>query len=123
MTKKAIIFLVILLIIIGLVVTFHTLKGSEDMNNVSYHELAITNMTLTEESFTAHCFIIVSSKTFRNYTYVIEDDSLYITVSGGLVSKKYPHGGFDIIINDTALKNVDVVFLKSHKETSQIYSR
>lgn len=94
-----------------------TLKNNRQMQAVPLSEIIIREVSLSEQKFTLSGSFVSSGKSFRNYTYTIDGDSLYIVINGGLVTKKYPFGDFSIKIEDENLKNVSKVFLK-HGEVS-----
>lgn len=117
--KRKIIVRGILIAAILLVFVF-LLKNNKQMQGVSLSEIIIRDVSLSEQKFTLSGSFVSSGKSFRNYTYTIDGDSLYIVINGGLVTKEYPSGDFSIKIEDEKLKNVSKVFLKHGKVNDHI---
>lgn len=109
-----------MLILAMLLVFVFLLKNNMQMQGVSISEIIIRDVSLSEQKFTLSGSFVSSGKSFRKYTYTIDGDSLYIVISGGLVTKKYPSGDFSIKIEDVNLKNVSKVFLKHGKVNDRI---
>lgn len=91
------------------------------MTSVSGSEVAFTDIRLENNTLTIHGSLLSSAKSYRKYTYTIEEDTLYLTVSAGMVNRKYPYGNFTIEIHDPTLQNVSTIRLKSDNETKRIY--
>lgn len=117
--KRKIIIISIMIVLVLLAFVF-TLKNNRQMQGVSISEIIIRDVSLSEQKFTLSGSFVSSGKSFRNYTYTIDGDSLYIVINGGLVIKKYPLGDFSINIEDENLKNVSKVFLKHGKGNDRI---
>lgn len=116
-----------IIVIIGLIVImgfgFFVLNRSEaDMKSVTNSEVAFTDISLSDIELNATGTFMASGKSFRKYDYTIKENSLYITVYGGLVSNKYPNGDFIIDIQDD-LQGIDTVYLKSGDEETAIFQR
>lgn len=118
MKKKIIIISIMILLV--LLHLFFLLKNNKQMQGVSISEIIIREVSLSEQKFTLSGSFVSSGKSFRNYTYTIDGDSLYIVISGSFVTKKYPQGDFSIKIEDVNLKNVSKVFLKHGKVNDRI---
>jgi len=121
MKKKSICLVAIALIAIVFVSLFLFARGNDDMTSVSSSEVAFTNILLADNTLTISGSLLNSAKSYREYTYTIESDTLYLTVSAGMINRKYPYGDFTIEIQDVALQNVSAIHLKSDSETKQIY--
>lgn len=109
-----------ILIAAMLLVFVFLLKNTMQMQGISISEIIIRDVSLSEQKFTLSGSFVSSGKSFRNYTYTIDGDSLYIVINGGLVTKKYSSGDFSIKIDDVNLKNVSKVFLKHGKVNDRI---
>lgn len=121
--KPICIIVLIVLIIIVIVVFFnHTRGGSRNMMRVSNTEIAFSNMILTDTNLTATAIFTSSGKSFRGYDYTIEENTLYITVYGGLVSNKYPNGDLTIDIQDE-LQSITTICLKNNDDVTVLYTR
>lgn len=118
MKKKIII--ISIMIVLALLTFVFTLKNNRQMQAVPLSEIIIRDASLSEQKFTLSGSFVSSGKSFRNYTYTIDGDSLYIVINGGLVTKEYPSGDFSIKIEDENLKNVSKVFLKHGEVKDQI---
>lgn len=118
MKKKIII--ISIMIVLALLTFVFTLKNNRQMQAVPLSEIIIRDVSLSEQKFTLSGSFVSSGKSFRNYTYTIDGDSLYIVINGGLVTKEYSSGDFSIKIEDVNLKNVSKVFLKHGKVNDQI---
>lgn len=118
MKKKIII--ISIMIVLALLTFVFTLKNNRQMQAVPLSEIIIRDVSLSEQKFTLSGSFVSSGKSFRNYTYTIDGDSLYIVINGGLVTKEYPSGDFSIKIEDENLKNVSKVFLKHGEVNDQI---
>lgn len=97
-------------------------RNNEYRKGVTGSEVAFTNISLSDTELNAAGTFIASGKSFRKYAYAIKDNSLYITVYGGLVRNKYPNGDFIIDIQDD-LQGIDTVYLKSGDEETVIFKR
>ncbi|MDO4793776.1 MAG: hypothetical protein Q3993_06300 [Filifactor alocis] len=91
-------------------------------SRTDFNELAFSDFSLTDTSFYAKVSFVSSGKSLRSLSHSIEDESLYITVLGGLVNKKYPEGCFNIDIR-TDLSSVSDVYLMEEDEPILIFSR
>lgn len=120
MKKKTLIILLIPIVAFCLVFSIFLLILYQ-VSSVSMSEISIHNMSLSDHTFTARGTFVSSGKSFRSYTYTIDGCALYITIYGGLVTKKYPNGDFSITIEDIGLQNVSEVFLIHGKDAEQIY--
>lgn len=109
-----------IMIVVVLVVFVFSLKNNSQMLGVSMSEIIIHDVSLSKKSFTLTGAFASSGKSFRNYTYTIDGNSLYIVINGGLVTKKYPIGDFSVKIEDVNLRNVTKVFLTHGKDNEQI---
>lgn len=97
-------------------------RNNKYRKGVTGSEVAFTNISLSDTELNAAGTFIASGKSFRKYAYTIKDNSLYITVYGGLVRNKYPNGDFIIDIQDD-LQGIDTVYLKSGDEETAIFER
>lgn len=97
-------------------------RNNKYRKGVTGSEVAFTNISLSDTELNAAGTFIASGKSFRKYAYTIKDNSLYITVYGGLVRNKYPNGDFIIDIQDD-LQGIDTVYLKSGDEETAIFKR
>lgn len=88
-------------------------------SRASFTELAFSNSSLTDTSFYSNVSFVSSGKSLRSLSHSIEDDSLYITVRGGLANKKYPKGDFNINIRED-LSSVNNVYLMDEAEDEPI---
>ncbi|MFC4803837.1 hypothetical protein [Filifactor villosus] len=91
-------------------------------SRTSFNELAFSDFSLTDTSFYANVSFVSSGKSLRSLSHCVEDESLYITVLGGLANNKYPKGRFDIDIRDD-LSSVGDVYLMQEDESILIFSR
>lgn len=107
---------IIIIILVGVMVFIYS--GDKTSNT----ELSFENIELTDTSFTAQCIFTSSGKSFRKYDYTMEGDTLYLTVYGGLVNRKYPNGDFEIVIEDH-LENITKVCLNGTDEVTVLYKR
>lgn len=107
------------IIVVMLICFLFSLRNSQ--LSVSMSEIIIRDISLSEQSFTLTGDFISSGKSFRNYTYTVDEHNLYITIKGGLVTKKYPSGHFSIIIEDENLQNATKVFLTRGKDKEPIH--
>ncbi|MDE6319443.1 MAG: hypothetical protein K2M22_07025 [Lachnospiraceae bacterium] len=89
---------------------------------VTDSEVVLTNISLSDTALNAAGTFTSSGNSFRKYVYTIKENSLYITVYGGLVSNKYPNGDFTIDIQDD-LHGINTVYLKSGDEETVIFKR
>lgn len=108
------------ILIAAILLVFFLLKNNKQMQGVSISEIIIRDVSLSEQKFTLSGSFVSSGKSFQNYTYTIDGDSLYIVISGSFVTKKYPQGDFCIKIEDVNFKNVSKVFLKHGKVNDRI---
>lgn len=108
----------VILIVMLWIVFFVYRTGSE----ASAAELSFTEMKLTDTGFTAKAEFMSSGKSFRKYSYTIEEGVLYLTVYGGLAGGRYSEGSFAVDIQDD-LKNVSAVCLKGCDDTAVLYTR
>ena len=107
---------IIIIVLVGVMVFIYS--GDKTSNT----ELSFENIELTDTSFTAQCIFTSSGKSFRKYDYTMEGDTLYLTVYGGLVNRKYPNGDFEIVIEDH-LENITKVCLNGTDEVTVLYKR
>lgn len=121
MKKRAVCLVAIVLIAIVLVLLFLVARGNNNMTSVSSSEVAFTDIRLADDTLTISGSLLNSAKSYREYAYTIESNTLYLTISAGVINHKYPYGDFTIEIQDVALQNVSAIHLKSDSETKQIY--
>lgn len=121
MKKKTISVLAIFLVV-GSVITFLFVRG-DHISSLSINELSINNVSLSNNELALSGSLLSSGKSYRSYSYDISGSDIYITINGGIVTKKYPYGDFDFTIKDNNLQKVDIVYLKHKNKLTQIYPR
>ena len=67
-------------------------------------------------------FVLESSKAYKNYSYRIEDGTVYIKIYGGLVSAVHKSGHFDIIINDD-FSSITAIYLEDDSDKQLIWQK
>lgn len=119
--KIAIVLGVVLVIaIISIVVVT---MSQNKMNELHFSEIAIQKVSFSDDTIQISGDLVSSAKTYRKYSYHVEDDNLYLTIKGGLVTKKYPASDLNITIQDKNAKSINKVYLKYSNEVTLIGSR
>lgn len=117
--KKAML-IIVLIVVVCAIVSFLLIRSERKMS-VSFEEIAITNISLSENTLIFSGRLLASAKSYKDYEYIIIGDSLYITVYGGLATKAKANGDFNIIFEDEDIKNVNRVYLKHGEQEIQIH--
>lgn len=118
--KKSIYLISIVLIVMVFVSLFLIARWNNHTTSVSSSEVAFTHIRLADDSLNLSGSLLSSAKSYRGFTYTIEKDTLYLTLSQGMVNRKYPDGDFTIAIEDQALEQVSAIYLKSGSDIEQI---
>ncbi|CAM3661549.1 MULTISPECIES: hypothetical protein [Saccharibacillus] len=113
--------LIVLLLFAGFLMAHFQQKNSRSI--LSVEELAISEASLDEHSLSIQGSILASAKSYRGYHYTIKQNDVYIQIEGGVVTKKYPSGDFNITIEDPDLKNVKAVYIKSKNQEKVVYPK
>lgn len=115
---KRVLFIGMLIIIILIGICIWSInRGDSDYSN-----LYVGDILLNKSEFSAKAVQESSGKSFRKYDYQIDNDSLYITLFSGIVTRSYPSGTIQIEINDSQLNKVRHVYLKNKNDTKLIYT-
>jgi hypothetical protein len=122
--KRGKVFIVLLSVFLAI-----ALLTSVFIYNLFYRTIPVFTVFLVNDSLSRDgntlsfkCDTDSSAIALKSYNYYIEDENIYISIKGGLVSQRHQWGRIDITINDDEIRNVTNVFLKSGKETELIHS-
>lgn len=117
MMKKifAVVFIVIMLIIFFVIFVI-TNKCTSDFSDLSIHDIS-----LYENTFKATAMQLSSGKSIRNYSYTVNNDSLYITIYSGMVTRKHQSGTLYINFTDSQLCDIKTVYLQNGESVKLIY--
>lgn len=119
-SNRIILFTIVLILVLLAFAYYLFLRIKSDPVNSS--EIALSDMMLYDQDFSAQCTFVSSGKSFRKYDYSIVGETMYLTIFGGLVSADYPTGDFTIWIQDD-FKDVKKVVLKSGEKEELIFER
>jgi len=67
-------------------------------------------------------FVLESAKAYKNYSYRIEEDVMYIKVYGALVSTFHKSGHFDIVI-DGDFSTITTIYLEDNNDKQLIWEK
>lgn len=111
-------FAIVSIVVIVIVIT-HNMNNVSDTN---ISEVIIREVLFQDNAIQITGNFLSSSKAFKDYSYYTENSNLYLTIKGGLPTKKHPSGDFDFVIRDSVEK-IENIYLKYGEQTSLIYSR
>lgn len=111
---------IILIVIVCVIIAVFVIRSGGN-RSISYEEIAIDDISLSENSLELNGSILASAKNYKHYKYVIIDENLYITMYGGLVTKANSNGEFNIVIDDVEMKKVNSIYLKNGETETKIY--
>ena len=123
MNNKAVSLVAIIIVAAVLVLLFHVTREDNRVTNVSFDEVALTDISVVGDTVTLSGSLLNSAKSYRKYAYTVESDTLYLTISAGLVNHKYPHGDFTIEIRDPELQNISTICLKRDNKIKKVYPK
>ncbi len=86
-----------------------------------FSSLSVKDISLYENTFSTTVNHLSSGSSIRDYSYAIDNSSLYITVYSGLVTRKYPSGTLNIKFTDPQLSDVKAVYLQDGSLKKLIY--
>lgn len=115
-----IILTVIVVLGVSFVMFFSLNKSSTPISEIAFNEISITQ---NEGVVIIAGTLMSSGKSYRDFTYSIQDDTLMVTINSGIVSKKHMDGSFYIKIEDVRISNVQEIYLHDGKDTSLIYPK
>ncbi|GGH71634.1 hypothetical protein [Saccharibacillus endophyticus] len=113
--------LVIVLALGGLLIAYFQLKNSTSV--LSTEEVAVMQVSLNDDSLSIQGSISASAISYRDYSYALKEDKVYIDIKGGLVTKKNPSGDFNITIKNKDFKNAKMVYIKDDNNEKLIYPK
>jgi len=122
MTKKKILTgIVIAVIMFGVLAIMFTLfRGASTHRS----ELFFSEIKLQENDSRVVLVgeLISSGKSYRGFSYRVENSTLIITIKSGLVNPVHPHGSFSIEIVDNQISGVRSIAIESGIEIESIFS-
>lgn len=114
--KFSLLVFLVLIIIGGFIYAKMFLIGSKSYENVIIDKVTVSNNQVIIKGKMSD-----SSKAFKDFSYTLVGDELYVTIQNVLVSNKYKNGEFDmkIPVNAMGVKNIH---LTDGKTTKVIYT-
>ena len=110
----------IIVIGVGMAIFFALWKSSTSINELAFNEISIVD---TEDKLVLNGILLSSGKSYRGYTYRIQNDNLYITINSGIVCRNYQDGHFEITIEDPNISSIQQVYLQDGNDSSLIFPR
>ena len=89
-------------------------------SDTSPSEIYIGELTVNSNKITISGDFIASGKSFRGYKYYIKDNNIYLKIKGGLITKKYSDGHFNIVINENTT-NINNIYLQFNNKNSLLH--
>ena len=111
---------IILAVILSGMLVFPSVLGM-NKSELSTAEIAFNQVELTPNALRLSGTLVASALSYRDCEYEQDGSNLYITLQGGLVTKKHPDGDFDISIRNDDFSKVDRVYLKHGEDHVLIY--
>lgn len=108
------------LLLIVVFIIFYIMGGKKTMKPLYINEIAINSVELSDTSLCIKGYMLSSGKSFRKSTYEIENETLYISIYGGLVNEKSPSGDFCIDLQDN-FTSVTTIYLKGMDGNKLLY--
>ena len=82
------------------------------MKAIDFSGLGLVNVTFIQKDseFNMSGSLVESAIAYRGYRWKIKENSLYITIRGGLANRWVRDGSYSITISDERLHNVDAIY-------------
>lgn len=121
-TKRFILGILFTVIVIGVgIVMFFTLcKSSTSINELAFNEISIIN---AENKLVLNGTLVSSGKSYHDFTYSIQDNTVYITINSGIVHKKYQGGHFEIVIEEPNISSIQQIYLQDGSNSTLIFPK
>lgn len=120
--KKRLIWItaILLAVILSGIVMFPSVLGM-NKSELSRGEILFRQIELTPNALNLSGTLTASALSYRDCEFEQDGSNLYITLQGGLVTKKHSTGDFDISIHNEEFSQVDRVYLKYGEDHALIY--
>ena len=120
--KKIRLLAIFIISIIAIGITASTIAA---LYRTSTHtdELILNDVLLSrgESSFSLDGSIISSGRSYRGFSYVIQNNKLLLTIYSGLVVPTRSNGCFSVLIVDGQLSTIQNIYIKHGEELTQIF--
>lgn len=111
---------ILLAVILSGILVFPTVLGM-NKSELSREAIGFNQVELTPNALHLSGTLTASVLSYRDYEYEQDGSNLYITLQGGIVTKKHQSGDFDISIQNDDFSKVDRVYLKCGEDHVLIY--
>ena len=116
-----ILWLIIVLVIIGcFIAIFVCLRANSvtDVNELAFNEI---EMIKSENKVVLKGELVSSGKSYYGYTYCFQDNSLYISIKSGMITRKHTDGSFEIAIENSKISETNKIYVKDRSNMTLIY--
>ena len=111
---------ILLAVILSGILVFPTVLGM-NKSELSREAIGFNQVELTPNALHLSGTLTASALSYRDYEYEQDGSNLYVTLQGGIVTKKHQSGDFDISIQNDDFSKVDRVYLKCGEDHVLIY--
>ena len=111
---------ILLAVILSGILVFPTVLGM-NKSELSRGAIGFNQVELTPNALHLSGTLTASALSYRDYEYEQDGSNLYVTLQGGIVTKKHQSGDFDISIQNDDFSKVDRVYLKCGEDHVLIY--